>query len=336
MINQKKIIPAASKNQLGVTLIELMVAITISLILLAGVGQIYLSNKQTYRVTENMSRLQENARFAMDFISTSIRESDHWGCVGKIKSEQLSDIIDINNDDSDNNSSYSSGDKINYSAGLSSYSNIDADGDLVTTDTLRLITATQEGISVISSSGSTINVENISEFKKDDIILINNCTHAQVTTISGDPSGSILPVSSVINHDYVKGATVHKVNISTYSIGKKTPAGSALIPGLYLDDGNNNSELVEGIEDMQLQFGADDDGDRIPDYYVDAGTAVLNMNDVVSVKVTLVARTIDDNTALNTRVYDIDGIDGNADDVSSDKRITKVYTSTIALRNRLN
>jgi type IV pilus assembly protein PilW len=60
-------------RQGGLSLIELMVAITISLTLLAGVLQIFMSNKHTSRVQENLGRIQENGRFAIDHISRSLR-----------------------------------------------------------------------------------------------------------------------------------------------------------------------------------------------------------------------------------------------------------------------
>lgn len=64
-------------RQQGFSLIELMVAITISLILLAGVGQIYLSSKTSYNLQDGMGRLQENARFALDIMSHSIGQGGY-------------------------------------------------------------------------------------------------------------------------------------------------------------------------------------------------------------------------------------------------------------------
>lgn len=59
-------------RQNGFTIVELMVAMVISLILLAGVSQIFLSNRETYRVQSSLSRLQENARFAIDLLRSDI------------------------------------------------------------------------------------------------------------------------------------------------------------------------------------------------------------------------------------------------------------------------
>jgi type IV pilus assembly protein PilW len=62
-----------SKKQSGLTLVELMIAMVIGLVLTGGVIQIFIANNQAYRVTENMSRVQENGRFALDNLGQIIR-----------------------------------------------------------------------------------------------------------------------------------------------------------------------------------------------------------------------------------------------------------------------
>jgi len=59
----------------GFTLVEIMVAITLSLILLAGVGQIYVSSKESFRVQHNNAQMQENQRMAMEFLNRDIRQA---------------------------------------------------------------------------------------------------------------------------------------------------------------------------------------------------------------------------------------------------------------------
>ena len=67
--------------QTGMTLIEIMIALLIGAFLLGGVMQIFLGSKQTYRMQENLSRLQENGRFAMEFLSKDIRMTGYWDCM---------------------------------------------------------------------------------------------------------------------------------------------------------------------------------------------------------------------------------------------------------------
>ena len=67
-------------NQKGLSLIELMVAMVVGLILIAGVIEIYVNSKQTYRNQDALSRLQENGRYVLSILSTNIRPAGFSGC----------------------------------------------------------------------------------------------------------------------------------------------------------------------------------------------------------------------------------------------------------------
>lgn len=74
----------ACNKQYGLSLIELMVALVISSLILLGLVQIFSSTRTTYQVDEGLARLQENGRFAMDFLVRDIRMAGNMGCLGKI------------------------------------------------------------------------------------------------------------------------------------------------------------------------------------------------------------------------------------------------------------
>lgn len=59
----------------GLSLVELMIAMTIGLILLAGVYQVFISSSLSYKYQEDISRLQENARMAMDQLAQDVRQA---------------------------------------------------------------------------------------------------------------------------------------------------------------------------------------------------------------------------------------------------------------------
>lgn len=61
------------QNQAGLTLIELLIASTLGLLLLAATGQIFLANKSSFTAQEAMGNIQENARLAMYFLQRDIR-----------------------------------------------------------------------------------------------------------------------------------------------------------------------------------------------------------------------------------------------------------------------
>lgn len=66
-----------AKRQRGLTLVEIMVAVTISLVLLAGVLQVFLSSKASYNLQNGIARLHENARFALDIMTNNISRAGY-------------------------------------------------------------------------------------------------------------------------------------------------------------------------------------------------------------------------------------------------------------------
>ncbi|MFA7552720.1 MAG: PilW family protein [Spongiibacteraceae bacterium] len=56
------------KSQQGLSLIELMIAITLGIVLMGAALQFMLSTRQTYDLNDDISRIQENGRMALDII----------------------------------------------------------------------------------------------------------------------------------------------------------------------------------------------------------------------------------------------------------------------------
>jgi type IV pilus assembly protein PilW len=60
------------------TLLELMISLALGLLLLTGIGTIYMGSNQTYRVQEENARIQESGRFALEVIGRSLRQAGSW------------------------------------------------------------------------------------------------------------------------------------------------------------------------------------------------------------------------------------------------------------------
>lgn len=67
--------------QRGLSLIEIMVALAIGAVLLLGLTRVFSASRTAYQMSEGMARVQENARFAMEFLQRDIRMAGHYGCV---------------------------------------------------------------------------------------------------------------------------------------------------------------------------------------------------------------------------------------------------------------
>lgn len=73
--------------QHGMTLIEIMISLLIGAFLIGGILQIFISTRQTYRLQENLSRMQENGRFALEFLARDIRMAGYWGCLKAVNGD---------------------------------------------------------------------------------------------------------------------------------------------------------------------------------------------------------------------------------------------------------
>lgn len=96
---QKSVVTRTSNNskrrqcsldsQRGMTLVELMISVVLGLILIAGVLNIFVVNRETFRSNENLARMQENARTAFDFMARDLRESGVSPCGAKLVSNVI-------------------------------------------------------------------------------------------------------------------------------------------------------------------------------------------------------------------------------------------------------
>ncbi len=69
------------RHQLGVSLIELMVALAIGSLLVLGLVEVFAASRTAYQLSEGMARVQENSRFAVDYLQRDLRMAGHMGCV---------------------------------------------------------------------------------------------------------------------------------------------------------------------------------------------------------------------------------------------------------------
>lgn len=69
----------------GFSIIELMIALLLGLILAAGIIQVFLGNRQSQRIEQTVSRMQENGRIALDMITQDARSSGFSGCASSVR-----------------------------------------------------------------------------------------------------------------------------------------------------------------------------------------------------------------------------------------------------------
>ena len=66
-------------GQQGVSIVELLVAMIVGLFLVAGVLGLFITNKGVYTTTTRATELQENGRFALDYLLNDLRHAYFFG-----------------------------------------------------------------------------------------------------------------------------------------------------------------------------------------------------------------------------------------------------------------
>ncbi len=319
------------RSQQGITLIELMIALVIGLLATGAMLKVYVDSSQLYRFNEGLARIQENGRFATEFIRRDARVAGFWGCyhgatlTNGISTDatdhpryESSDIIGTNND------GLYDADSITFSG---------AGGSVATVS------------SNMTLADSAIPISSTGNFELGEALLISDCETAdifQLTSIGGSSPSLTLEHDAELSKAYAAGSTLYRVQQTTFCIAEGTDPAQPSLRQLVNPTSDqtcqdHGDELVEGIENMQVWFGEDTDadsegagGDYTANRYVPPDTSDLDMDRVVSVRIFLLARSLNDNlTTEPSPYYFVDPVAI----IPTDKRLRKVFTTTITLRN---
>lgn len=66
-----------SQDQRGLGLVEIMISLVIGLVVLAALSYLLIGGRQTSKTQDDMSRMQESGRFALEVIGKAIRQSGY-------------------------------------------------------------------------------------------------------------------------------------------------------------------------------------------------------------------------------------------------------------------
>jgi type IV pilus assembly protein PilW len=303
---------------------------------------------------ENLSRLQENGRFAMDFITRDNRMIGYQGCGSRsiipnvivapqnpnpnpapvtLPGTPRTSTPLIGSDNVVNNWSSSACGGTNCVAGTDALTyHFGASCAYLTGN----LTSVNANIQIPAPNSCNINMY--------DVVMVSDCSSTDIFIATSASSGSGTQTiahannqNNGVNLSKAYGSNAEVLAYRSYSFFIRNNAAGE--PALWrLDNAiptstTNPLELVEGVENMQILYGADTDAtpDGTPNYYVPAGTAGLNMNQVVSIRISVLVRSMDNGLAAQPVAYTYNG----ATVTPTDRRIRRVFTSTIALRNRL-
>lgn len=316
------------------TLIELMVALAIGMFLMIGAMTVFMQGRSTFRLTEAISRLQENGRFALDTLEQDVRMAQYWGLTNR--SERISGratespiaapagcganwVIDLDNAIAATNNGYSwgcAGNNVDSTVGA----NPGSDSFVVRRVAENALTVAQVN-AIHAASPGTLFVQ---------------------SSRGGTADGQIFPSSAVPAGFEPVTEEIHQLVVNGYYVSTRSSVtfGGANVPSLRMwtlvaGGALQDREVIPGVEDMQLQLGIDTD---VPgaanrgsiDRYVNPGDPLLATSVVLAVRVWLRIRAERiENGFVDGTTYNY--ADENATYNDNFRRV--VVSKTIYLRN---
>lgn len=346
-------------KQKGFSVVELMVALLLGLFLVSGVTGMYISSKQTYRMTDNLSRLQESLRFSLEFISRDIRMAGYLPCrfpptfTNAITNGNSTWFLDF----------FNYGIR-GYEGGVSTFPS-EINSDVVpNTDAIAVLKGGLYSTSVDSNNDvtNTVTLQNpfpTTEFGLGEIAIICDPRQASMFQISGRNSAAgtlnytsspttIAPDNAITNiGSYGDDAQITPYKPVIYFIAPSTqnPAINSLKKRFFqarLIAGVETAEmweeeLLEGVESMQILYGLDVDNDQIADRFEAANDiGASEWPSVITVRLGLLMATGEEVTSqIDTNSYNVAGTIISAPTTPADRRLRYVVNTTINLRNRV-
>lgn len=328
----------------GFTLIELMVAMLLGLIVIAGVASVFLANLRSYHTNEALGDVQSNARIAFELMARDIRQAGLTGCVSN--GGHVANVLG-NGPNNGGVEWWANWDNAVHGYGAGDTDPAVSDADRVDgTDSLQLIGATGSGASIASTNATDASFkinEPSTGLQTGDIVMVCDPDHATIVQITKytagtnptvehatKENGDVSPGNCSTGLDYptacsplgnyenafVPNSRVSELNAVDWYIGTNPGGGKSLYrKALVLQDkvmAPEAQEMVRNVTDMQI-------------LYLQSGTSkfvsaagITDWSKVSAVRVTLRMESTDPRAGTDA------------------KPLTRTFTSTTTIRNRVS
>jgi len=326
----------------GFTLVELMVAMVLGLLVIGAVISVFLGTQSSSRTLDAMSRVQETGRLGLERVARDVREAGYRAC----RDGELRNLLDTTG--------------LDYDPALHdvrlAFGNQPAAGDLadhVAGHTFRLQRMVRvDGGPYVADAESTpaVDVSPTPPLDQGDIVVIadpeGRCemfqnVPAQQGTLNRSPGqnvtpGNIGPAGQVEYMEFDGPVELLEVASVTYFVGESAHSDGVRALFRQVGDGPPR-EVVDGVYDMRVDFGRDVNGDLNVDAFAAAdattGWGEDEWRQVVAVRLHLLAYNGEEDRVLDEPRQGLPF--GGAVFDAPDRRLYQVFTTTVAVRNRV-
>lgn len=318
----------AIPKQQGMTLVELMIAMSLSLLLGAAVMSVFVNNRHSFNQDENLQRMQDDARHALREITFDIAMAGHYA-----------DLLIPGSVTNDNSLSLTT-DCGPVGAAEWMYQTVQPG----TSQFLSVVALDNASPAQAAANFSCING---AEFVDGtDVVAIKRVagiragarvngqvylrTNGTVGLLFREPLGGVTAIAvPAPNSDWEYRPSIYFIRNYENTPGDDVPTlckKVLRIPG----PGMTTECIAAGIENMQVEYGIDITGDGFTNLYLPNPT-LLQMQSVVAARVTLLARAADIDTRYeNAKTYLL----SNADPYTpQDNFHRQTVSTTVGIQN---
>jgi type IV pilus assembly protein PilW len=301
----------------GLSLVEVMVAMTIGLVVLLGVIGIMGANRQNLRITESLSESQENARMAFELIARDVRQARDTSCgaiqgIGNLNTQWWGIWRPIQG---------FAGTDATTAVAIGSAAN----ERVTNTQALQLLGSGEVRI-IKTITGATLELQTAAGSLNGGPVIVCDLQTASLHTVTAAAAATItlapaVVVSSVDSPQF----QVARLTAVTWYIGNNGRAdegGRSLFRVSLLPNGRTaTEEILPGVVNMGMRYHVTGGADFI------AESAVADWDTVNAIELTLTAESTQRNVTSDATP--------GSDLVGSDGRIRRQITHVITLRNTI-
>lgn len=283
-----------NRTQRGMTMVELLVALSIGSFLIIGAVQVYNQSRQAFVVNESIARVQETAQFAMDTIEADLRMTSNWGRHSRPEAIEGRSIAGVINP----SGLLAPG---NCGAGWS----LDLGNPIVGENNAYNLPCAAQGGARVNSDNVTVRRATVNPTAPQLGQMQIQSTRIQGQLfVTGLVPPAFNPATSathdlIVNTYYVADSSGLIPGVPT--LRRKTLGRTGVVPTI------TDVEVAPGVENMQLQFGVDVNSDNTVDRYVNPQDPIITAGNpafipaarVLTARVWLVVRSVSPEPGIN-------------------------------------
>jgi Tfp pilus assembly protein PilW len=331
-------------HQQGLSLVELMIAITLGLIVLASLVGLFTQNSRSFRQNDALAEAQDSARFALDALARDISMAGYYG--GMYGSSGIDPYVTPFSPDCGTPDS-STTPATPWVFRLAS--RVEFRNQLSTDSVSTVFPCLGQSTTPVASNTDIVAIRRVAGQATADLASGNSATlrannfylktNGTVGSMIHNGSSAVFPLSTDTNKPLQAPVAFYKYLPRIYFIRTYSQVATDGIPTLCRMELQQTAAgglavecLADGVENMQIEWGLDVDNDCNVDTYTSSPTADQLAQTAITARIWLLVRT----TQLDGGYTDAKTF--NFADFSTTAALTagyhrRVYSTTVQLRN---